>query len=68
VWFIETPLKKIATLKVIENRVHWRMFGCIMEKVQVNWREVHSEKLVGLYFSSDFTKVITARKFRWVRC
>jgi hypothetical protein len=52
-------------LRVFENRVLWRIFGLMRDKVTGGWRKLHNEELHGFYSSPSIVRVIKARRMRW---
>ena len=42
-------LREERRLKVFENRVLRRIFGCKRDKVTGEWRRLHNENLYGVY-------------------
>jgi hypothetical protein len=48
-------------LRVIENRVLRKIFGCKREEVVGGWRRLHNEELHTLYTSLNIVRVIKWR-------
>jgi hypothetical protein len=59
--FMEQSLHR---LRVFENRVLRRIFGCKRDEVTGGWRKLHNEELHGLYSSPSIIRVIKARRMR----
>jgi hypothetical protein len=56
-------LREENRLKVFENRVLMRIFGCKRDEVTGEWRKLHDEKLHNLYSSPN----IKSRGMGWAR-
>jgi hypothetical protein len=56
--------KEKHRLRVFENRVLRRLFGCKREKVVEGRRKLHNEKLHNLYASPNIISVIQSRTMR----
>ena len=50
---------------MFENRVLRGIFGSRRDEVTEKLRELHNEKLNGLYFSPNIFRVIKPRRKRW---
>jgi hypothetical protein len=58
-------MKEEHRLRVFENRIVRRMFGCKRDEVTGSWRKVLSEKLHKVCSSPLTIRVIKSRKMRW---
>jgi hypothetical protein len=54
-------------LRVLDNRVLWKIFGPKREKVPQEWRRLHNEELYNLYSSYTTIWVIKLRRMKWVK-
>jgi hypothetical protein len=52
-------------LRVFENRVLRRIFGCKKDEVTGEWRKLHNKELYALYSSPNIIRVLKLRKMRW---
>jgi hypothetical protein len=52
-------------LRMVESRVLRRIFGPKRDKITGEWRKLHNEELIDLYYSSNIVRVIKSRKVRW---
>jgi hypothetical protein len=52
-------------LKVLENRVLWRIFGPRRDEVTGGWRKFNNEELHSLYSLPDIIGAIKSRRMRW---
>jgi hypothetical protein len=52
-------------LRVFENRVLKRIFGCKRDKVTREWRRLHSKELYTLDSLPDIIRVIKSSRLRW---
>jgi hypothetical protein len=50
------------TLRVFENRVLRRIFGCKRGEVTGEWRRIHNKELYALYSSPIIIRVIKSRR------
>jgi hypothetical protein len=50
---------------VFENRVLRRIFGPKRDEVTGDWRKLHKEELLDLYFSPSIIRLIKSRRMRW---
>jgi hypothetical protein len=50
---------------VFENRVLRRIIGPKRDEVTGEWRKLHNEQLLDLYFSPSIIRIMKARKMRW---
>jgi hypothetical protein len=57
-------LREEHRLRIFENRVLRRIFGCKREEER-SWRKLHNDKLHSLYSSPNIVSVIKSRKMRW---
>jgi hypothetical protein len=57
-------LREEQRLRVFENRVLRRMFGCKRDEVSGKWRRLHNEVHSALYSSPNISRVIRSR-MRW---
>jgi hypothetical protein len=48
--------KEEHRLRVFENRVLRRIFGCKRDEVMGEWRKLHNEELHNLYSSQNITR------------
>jgi hypothetical protein len=46
---------------VLENRVLRRIFGPKRDEVIEEWKKLHNEELIDLYFSANIVRVIKSR-------
>jgi hypothetical protein len=53
-------------LRVLENRILWRIFGPKRKKVAGGWRRLHDEELHNLYPSPNIIRMIKSRRMRWM--
>jgi hypothetical protein len=51
---------------VFENRVLRRIFGLKRDEVTGEWRKLHNEELYDLYYSPSISRIIKARRMKWV--
>jgi hypothetical protein len=58
-------LREESRLRVFEKRVLRKIFGPKRDEVTREWREIHNEKLHGLYFTRDIVRVIKSGRMRW---
>jgi len=58
-------LREERRLRVYENRVLRRIFGCKSDEVTRNRKKLHNEELNDLYSSSSIVRVIKSRRMRW---
>jgi len=52
-------------MRVSENRVLRKIFGCKRDEITVDWRKVHTEELHGLYCYPYIVLVVQLRRMRW---
>jgi hypothetical protein len=52
-------------VRVIENRVLWRIFGAKRDEVTNEWRKLHNDELNYLYSSSNIVRVVISKRKRW---
>jgi hypothetical protein len=57
-WNLISHTKGEHRLKVFENRVLRRVFGCKRGYVSGGWRRLHSEELHNLYTSPNIIRVM----------
>ena len=57
-------LREERGLRVFENGVLRRIFGCKRDEVTGERRKLHNEKLKGLYSSPNIVRVIKSRRMR----
>jgi hypothetical protein len=50
---------------VFEKRVLRKIFGPKRDEVTGEWRKLHNEELVDLYFSPSIIRIIKSIKMRW---
>ena len=55
-------MREECRLRVLENRVHRRIFGPKRDKVTGDWRKLHNEELNDLYCSLNIVRVIKLRR------
>jgi hypothetical protein len=51
---------------VFENRVMRRIFGPKRDEVTGEWRKLHNEDLLDLYYSPNIIRIINSRRMSWV--
>ena len=54
----------LLTLRVFENRVFKRLFGCKKDEVAGEWGKLHNEELKVLNSSPNIVQVIKVRRIR----
>jgi hypothetical protein len=55
-----STLREDHRLRVFENRVQRKIFGCEREEVAADWRGLHNEELHNLYASINIIRVINS--------
>jgi len=58
-------LREEKKLRVFENRVLRRIFGCRRDEVTGEWRRLHKEEINDLYSSPNIVRVIKSRRMKW---
>jgi hypothetical protein len=58
-------LRNERRLRVFENRMLRKMFGCDREGTTGEWSKLNSEEFYGLYCTSDIIRVTKSRQTRW---
>ena len=58
-------LREERRLRVFENRMLRRIFGCRRDKVTREWRRLHNEELYALYSSPYIIRMIRSKILRW---
>jgi hypothetical protein len=58
-------LRDERRLRVFENRVLRRIFGCKRDEVTGEWRKLHNEELHDLYSSPNIGRVMKSRIIKW---
>jgi len=58
-------LREDRKLKVFENMVLRTIFVPRRDEVTGEWRRLHNEELIDLYFSLNIMRVIKSRRMRW---
>jgi hypothetical protein len=58
-------LREERRLRVFENRVLRRIFRPKRDEVTVEWRKLHTEELIGLYYKPNIVRVTKSRRMRW---
>jgi len=59
-------LREERRLRVFDNRVLRRVFGCKRDEVTEEWRKLHNEELRDLYSLPNIVRVVKSRRMRWV--
>jgi hypothetical protein len=62
-WYL--TLREEHRLRVFENRVLRRIFGCKRDEVTEDWRKLNNEELHILYSSPNIIRQIKSRRMRW---
>jgi hypothetical protein len=57
-------LEKSFLLRVFDNRLLRRIFGPKRDEVTGEWRKLHNEELIDLYYSPNIVRVIKSRGMR----
>ena len=60
-----THTKKERRLREFENRVLRRVFGPKRDEVTAEWRKLHNEELIDLYFLPKIVRMVKSRRMRW---
>jgi hypothetical protein len=55
-------LREEHRLKVLENRVLWRIFGPKRYEVTGDWRKLHNEELHKVHFFPSIIRMIKSRR------
>ena len=58
-------LREERRLRVFENRMLRKVFGCKRDEVTGAWRKLYNEELNDLYSSPSIVRVIKSRRMRW---
>jgi hypothetical protein len=58
-------LREERRLRVFDNRVLRRIFGCETDEVRGEWRRLHDEELYALQSSPNTIRVMKTRRLRW---
>jgi len=58
-------LREERKVRVFENKVLRKIFGCRRGEVTVEWRRLHNEELNDLYSLPNIVRVIKSRRMRW---
>jgi hypothetical protein len=58
-------LREDRKLRVFENMVLRTIFVPRRDEVTGEWRRLHNEELIDLYFSLNIMRVIKSRRMRW---
>ena len=58
-------MREERRLRVFENRMLRRIFGCRRDKVTREWRRLHNEELYALYSSPYIIRMIRSKILRW---
>jgi hypothetical protein len=62
-WFF--VLMEERRLRVLENRVLWKIFGPKRDEVTGDWRKLHNEELNDRSSSPNNVRVIKSKGMRW---
>jgi len=62
---LSLTLREERRLRVFENRVLRRVFGCKRDEVTGEWRKLHNEELRDLYTLPKIVRVVKSRRMRW---
>jgi hypothetical protein len=55
-------LREEYDLRVIENRMLWRIFGTERDEVMGGWKQLHTEELRALYSSPNIIRIIKSKR------
>jgi hypothetical protein len=58
-------LREERRLRVLENKMLWRIFGPRTDEVTWEWRKLHNEELNDPYCSPNIARVLKSRRMRW---
>ena len=58
-------LREERKLRLFENMVLMRIFGCRRDEVTGEWRRLHNEELNDLYCSPNIVRVIKSTRITW---
>ena len=58
-------LREKFRLRFFEDKVLRKIFGPRRNEVTGEWRRLHNEELLALYFSTNIIRVMKSRKKRW---
>jgi hypothetical protein len=58
-------LREERRLRVLENRVLWRILWLKRHEVTGEWRKLHNEELDDLYCSPNIIRLVKTKRMRW---
>lgn len=60
-------LREVPRLRVLENRLLWKIFGLKRDNVIGKWRTVHNDENHKPCISPNTIRAIISRRIRWAR-